>query len=101
MFKFTQNYQFTSIITMGDQVLPVVKQTKLLGVIVTDDIKWTENTKYLIKRANSRMELLRKLGKFNPPIEEMKNIYILYIRSILEQSSCIWHSDLNEEDRMS
>ena len=100
-FNFTQNYQFTSRITMGDQVLPVVQQTKLLGVIVTDDLKWTENTKFLIKRGNSRMELLRKLGKFNPPIEDMKNIYILYIRSILEQSSCIWHSDLNEEDNIS
>ena len=100
-FNFTQNYQFTSRITMGDYVLPVINQTKLLGVIVTDNLKWTENTKYLIKRANSRMEILRKLAKFSPPIEDMKNIYILYIRSILEQSACIWHCDLNEEDRVS
>ena len=54
-----------------------------------------------MKRANARMELLRKLAKFSPPIEDMKNIYILYIRSILEQSSCVWHGDLNEEDRLS
>ena len=37
-FNFTQKYQFTSRITMGDKVLPVVKQTKLLGVVVTDDL---------------------------------------------------------------
>ena len=43
-FNFTQKYQFTSRITMGDKVLPVVKQTKLLGVVVTDDLKWTKNT---------------------------------------------------------
>ena len=47
------------------------------------------------------MELLRKLAHFNPPIEDMKTIYISYIRSILEQSSNIWHSSLTVEDRIS
>ena len=47
------------------------------------------------------MELLRKLAHFNPPIEDMKTIYISYIRSILEQSSNIWHSGLAVEDRIS
>ena len=86
---------------MEGYILPILPQTKLLGVIVTQDIKWTENTKYIIKRANARMELLRRLVPFNPPIEDMKTVYIAYIRSILEQSSNIWHSDLNEEDRIS
>ena len=45
------------------------------------------------------MEILRKLSSFNPPLEDMKTIYILYIRSILEQSSVIWHSSLTEENR--
>ena len=31
----------------------------------------------------------------------MKTVYISYIRSILEQSSNIWHSDLSVEDRIS
>ena len=100
-FNFTNNYQFSSRVSMEGYILPILPQTKLLGVIVTQDIKWTENTKYIIKRANARMELLRRLVPFNPPIEDMKTVYIAYIRSILEQSSNIWHSDLNEEDRIS
>lgn len=77
------------------------RQTKLLGIIITNDITWSKNTRYIIKRANARMELLRKLVPFNPPIEDMKTVYILYIRSILEQSSNIWHSDLTIEDQVS
>ena len=46
------------------------------------------------------MEILRKLSVFNPPINDMKTIYISYIRSILEQSCAIWHSSLSEEDNM-
>ena len=37
---------------------------------------------------------------FNPPIEDMTTVYITYIRSILEQSCTIWHSDLAMEDRI-
>ena len=59
------------------------------------------NTRYIIMRTNARVELLCKLTPFNPPIEYMKTVYISYIRSILEQSSNIWQSDLSVEDRIS
>ena len=49
-FNITQKYQFTTIITMGKDILPVVSQAKLLGVILTDDLNWAENTKYIITR---------------------------------------------------
>ena len=100
-FNFTHNFQFTTRMTMEGHTLQLNQQTKLLGVIITNDITWSENTRYIIKRANARMELLRKLVPFNPPIEDMKTVYILYIRSILEQSSNIWHSDLTIEDQVS
>ena len=32
------------------------------------------------------------------PDDEMVNIYILFIISLLEQSCVVWHFDLNEED---
>ena len=99
-FNYTKNYQFTTRITMDNYVLPVLTKTKLLGVIITNDIKWSENAAYLVKRANARMELLRRMVPFGPSKEDMKTIYIAYIRSILEQSCTIWHSDLNLEDRL-
>ena len=44
------------------------------------------------------MELLRKVASFGTSIEEKKNIYILYIQSILEQSCVVWHSSLTAEN---
>ena len=44
------------------------------------------------------MELLRRLAEFNIPVEDLKNIYILSIRSILEQSATVWHSSLTQEN---
>ena len=40
------------------------------------------------------MELLRKLVKFKPPQKDMKQVYIAYVRSLLEQSCTVWHSSL-------
>ena len=44
------------------------------------------------------MELLRKVASFGTSMDEKKNIYILYVRSILEQSCVVWHSSLTKEN---
>ena len=41
------------------------------------------------------MSILRKLKAFQVPIPDLINIYVLYIRSRLEQSAVVWHSSLN------
>ena len=74
-------------------------KTKLLGTVITDNLKWDENTKKIIKKANMRMCLLRKVASFKPPRKDLKLIYIQYVRSILEQSCVVWHSSLTAENR--
>ena len=77
--------------------LEIAQKTKLLGVHLTDDLKWNETTMELVKKANSRMILLRKVVSFGASFDDMKKIYIFYIRSIFEQSCVVWHSSLTEE----
>ena len=61
-------------------------------------MKWDLNTAAIVRKANARMELLRKAASFSPPVEDLKEIYILFIRSILEQSATVWHSSITEEN---
>ena len=44
------------------------------------------------------MAILRKAASFGTPMDDLKTIYILFIRSILEQSATVWHSSLSEEN---
>ena len=47
------------------------------------------------------MELLRKLSSFGAPKGDLKTVYLSFIRSLCEQSSCVWNSSLtveNEDD---
>ena len=99
IFNFTEKYKFTTHLKLNSQNLEVVNKAKLLGVIITDNLKWNENTEYLVKKAYSRMELLRKVASFTSSISDKKTIYIQYVRSILEQSCVVWHSSLTQENR--
>ena len=44
------------------------------------------------------MQLLRKVASFTKSKEDKKAIYVLCIRSFLEQSSVVWHSSLTQEN---
>ena len=44
------------------------------------------------------MELLRRISNFGASWDDLKNIYFLYIRSLLEQSCIVWHSSLTEKN---
>ena len=98
IFNYTDKYQFTSRLKLNSENVEVINSTRLLGTILTEDLKWDANTKNIVKRANARMELLRRVASFGTPVVDLKTIYILFIQSILEQSATVWHSSLTEEN---
>ena len=98
IFNFTNNHQFTTRLSVNDKIIQVVDNTKLLGTIVSNDLKWDMNTDKLIKSANARMQLLHKMSNFGAPLNDMKEVYVLFVRSLLEQTSELWHSSLTQEN---
>ena len=40
------------------------------------------------------MAILHNLFKFGLPVDELVQIYILYVRSLVENSAVVWHSSL-------
>ena len=57
IFNPSKKFKFTTRLEMNGHTLPVVNKTKLLGTIISDDLKWDSNTKELVKKANQRMVL--------------------------------------------
>ena len=99
IFNYTNKYQFTTRLSINDKVLEVINNARLLGTVISDDLSWDLNTANLVKKANARMELLRKVASFGTSHDELKEVYILFIRSHLEQSAVVWHSSLTENNR--
>ena len=99
VFNFTDKYQFTPRLSIDGELLEVIDSTRLLGTIITSDLRWEQNTSHIVKKANARMELLRRVASFGPDVHDLKTIYVLFIRSQLEQSAVVWHSSLTEHNK--
>ena len=92
--NFCDSLQFKTRLNVNNSLIEQVSQTRLLGVIIQDDLTWKKNTQSLGKRANSRMIILRKLKEFEVKTADMITIYVLFIRSVIEQSSVVWSSSI-------
>ena len=92
--NFSKTHQFTTRLEIDGKVLQKVEQTRLLGVLIDSKLTWQANTTHLVQKAYKRMIMLHKLYSFAVPRDDLLEIYILYIRSVLENSAVVWHSSL-------
>jgi hypothetical protein len=45
------------------------------------------------------MQLLNRASRFTSNKWDLKHIYLIYIRSILEQSAVVWHSSPSQKNK--
>ena len=79
--------------------IEMVQETKLLGTVITDQITWDRNTEELTKKDFKRMQLLNAAAAFTSNRKDLKDIYLTFIRSIVEQSAVVWHSGLSKRNK--
>ena len=72
----------------------------MLGVVVRSDLSWSSNTDYMVGRANKKLWFLRRLKKLGANQDDLKDVYVKQIWSILEFAVPVWHSSLVGEDRL-
>ena len=98
IINFTNNYQFTTSLNIKGQSLEIVNEHKVLGTWLSSDLKWDLNTDKIVKSANIAMKKLQSASKFVKDRNILKQIYMIYIRSILEKSAAVWHSSLTQNN---
>ena len=82
---------------VNNEKIETVKETMLLGTVITDNSNWDRNCEELIKKAYKRMQLLNYVASFTKSRQDLKHVYLTFIRSVLEQSAVVWHSSLTEK----
>ena len=45
----------------------------------------------LVRKANKRLQLLRKVDSFGTSVDNMKEIFVLFVQTILEHLAPVWH----------
>ena len=89
--------KFSTRLNINNVYLQKTSVTKILGLYITDDISWGQNCTQICIKAYSKMQIITKLKYVGVPTEDLLDIYILYIRSLAEYCSVVFHSSLTIE----
>ena len=81
--------EFHDQITMTDE-------TKLLGVMITSDLKWEAHKNYICGKALQKMWVLRRLKRLDVNEDFLIDVYKKEIRSVMEIAVPAWHSGLTD-----
>ena len=101
IINFSRKNKFTTDLKLKGESLDIVDEARLLGVILTSDLKWAANTNKIVRNANIAMKSLHIAKKFTSNISELKQIYISKVRSHLEYGVNVWSSGLTKHQNFS
>ena len=74
-----------------------IPETKLVGVILSEDLRWYKNTAYICQKARQKLWMLRRMVKIDLDYPTMFDVYAKEVRSILEMAVPVWHSGLTKQ----
>ena len=63
LFSPCKTLDFSPKIKLSNKELDLVEKTKLLGIMISSDLSWEENTNYIVQRCNKRIWILRRLKR--------------------------------------
>ena len=98
LFNTRKNFDFVPEVGLGSDSLQVVEVTKLLGVQIRSDLKWSTNTDYICSKGYSRLWMLRRLKALGAETGELLDIYKLQVISVLELAVPVWHPGLTQSE---
>ena len=93
---------FLPEIKIRQEKLEVINETRLVGVIITDDMKWDKQIADMSHRAFTKIWILRRLKSLGATRKSLLLIYYRHIRSIVEYAAPAWHKAIThrQADRL-
>ena len=100
-FNFSYKYRFpTEIEVSQSENLQLSTCAKILGVLISNDLKWSKNTDHITSKARKRIWTLRKLSKMGFDNDFILDVYFKEIRSILEYCAPVWSGGILKKDSL-
>ena len=98
LFNRAKTLDFQPKILINGKLLDVVKFTKLLGVMISSDMKWNKNVQYISGRVRKKLWTLRRTKELGGTTEELLLIYKLQIRCLTEIACPSWNGALTVQN---
>ncbi|KAG7455453.1 hypothetical protein MATL_G00256770 [Megalops atlanticus] len=96
--KEKQHPQYASLKIYGTPV-ERVSSYKYLGVLISEDLSWSELISTVVKKARQRLYHLKRLRKFKISTALQGAFYSATIQSVVTGSITVWHGNSSSQDR--
>ena len=97
-FNFSKKNIVPQNLQLNGNPLNPVSSIKLLGVTITADLRWKENTAQICKKVNKKFHFFRVLNVVHRKTELLLNAWKVLLRPITEYATPLWHSGLSKSD---
>ena len=97
-FNKSKKWDFPPELTFSDGTkIECISETKLVGVVLSDNLSWKQNTQYICQKARQKLWILRRMIKLELDTWILFDVYTKEVRSILELAVPAWHSGLTKQ----
>ena len=97
LFSRSRSRDFQPELFINNELLDVVDTTKLLGVMISSNLKWDAHIEYIRSKAMKRMWMLRRIKEVGGTPDDQVLVYILQIRSLTEKECQLWNGGLTKK----
>jgi hypothetical protein len=99
IFDFRRHKAVPVPIYINGDCVERVHTFKFLGTIISTDLKWSENTTAVLKKAHQRLYFLRVLKKNNMKEKLLETFYHSTVESLLTYCITVWYGSCTEAER--
>ncbi|KAI4888701.1 hypothetical protein NFI96_020696, partial [Prochilodus magdalenae] len=84
---------------VGGSAVEVVSSYRYLGVHLSNNLTWSNNTSSLVRKAHQRLYFLRRLRRAGLGSSVLTSFYRCVVESVLCSSINVWHGSCSAADR--
>ena len=98
LFSPTIKYDFVPELEINGKELDTMEDMlEMLGIVLSNDLSWGPNTDNMIMKAYKRIWMIKHLKNRVANLDDLTDVYIKQIRSVLEFGVPVWNCGLNHD----
>ena len=100
LFNPCKVIDFQPNLTIDDHQIELVEEFRILGLVIRSDLRWTSNTKTMVKKANQRLWMIKRLKNLGAHAEDLVDVFVKQVRSVLEFGVPVWNSRVTQIEKV-
>ena len=96
VIDFSKEKRNFAPLLINDVPVERVKATRILGIILQDNMNWNDHVHQIVRKAGKRLYMLRLLKRSNANLKILCTVFTTIIRPVVEYACQVWHFNIQQ-----